>query len=95
MIEPATFREHVGTVFTVTEESRAVALRLAEVTDEGVSNGMRQFSLFFHGPGQPLLSERIHALAHDTLGTFEIFIVPVVGSNASRAIYQACFSLPA
>jgi uncharacterized protein DUF6916 len=95
MIDPATFREHVGTIFIVDEGDRAIALRLSEVTDEGVSNGMRQFSLFFHGPGDPLLSERIHTLAHDTLGRLEIFIVPVVGSTASRALYQACFSMPA
>jgi len=95
MIDPATFREHIGTIFTVDDGDQTIALRLSEVTDDGVSNGMRQFSLFFHGPGDRLLSERIHALAHETLGTLEIFIVPVVGSTASRAWYQACFSLPA
>ena len=95
MIDPATFREHIGTIFTVDDGDQTIALRLSEVTDDGVSNGMRQFSLFFHGPGDRLLSERIHALAHETLGTLEIFIVPVVGSTASRACYQACFSLPA
>ena len=95
MIEPAIFREHIGTLFTVKDGEEAVALRLAEVADHGISNGMRQFSLFFHGPGDRILPERIHALAHDTLGTLEIFIVPILGSNASRAVYEACFSSPA
>jgi hypothetical protein len=95
MIDPAAARPHIGTDFTVQEGDRTVTLRLAEVADQGVSNGMRQFSLFFHGPADVVLPQSIHTLVHPSLGPLEIFIVPVVGSNAVRTVYQACFSAPA
>lgn len=36
----------------------------------------------------------MYAFHHDTLGSLMLFIVPVVGSNAERIVYQACFSGP-
>jgi len=93
--DPETFRPHIGTDFTVSGGERPVILRLADVNDAGISNGMRQFSLLFHGPGDRQLPDGIHAMTHDALGPLEIFIVPVVGSNAARIVYQACFSAAA
>jgi len=84
-----------GAQQTVGERAQHTVLTLAEVSDSGVSNGMHQYSLLFHGPADRILPERIHTLRHPSLGTLEIFIVPVVGSNALRTIYQACFSRPA
>ena len=95
MIDSAAFQEHLGTVFTVRHGDLSVPLELANVADRGVSNGMRQFSLFFHGPADPLLGDRIETLEHGTLGPLDLFIVPVIGSNTARAVYEACFSLPA
>lgn len=92
---PEAFRPHIGTDFTIEEGAQQAVLRLAEVSDSGVSNGMHQFSLFFHGPADRILPERIHALRHPSLGILEIFIAPVVGSNDRRTVYQACFSRPA
>ena len=34
------------------------------------------------------------AVRHDALGTLELFIVPVLGSNHERIVYQACLSRP-
>ncbi len=95
MSDPGTFRPYVGTDFIVGAAEAPVPLRLVDVADDGISNGMQQFSLFFHGPPDRRLPDGIHAMAHAALGTLEIFIVPVVGSNADRIIYQACFSAPA
>jgi hypothetical protein len=89
------FREHLDTVFQVDDASGPIQLRLVEVADEGVAQGIRQFSLFFHGPADRLLPQNTYAFSHDALGSLALFIVPVVGSNRERIVYQACFSLPA
>jgi hypothetical protein len=91
---PETFRPHLGSDFTIDDPHDRVVLRLADVVDDGVSNGMQQFSLIFHGPPDRVLPDAIHTFAHPSLGTLDLFIVPVVGSNASRTLYQACFSRP-
>lgn len=89
---PETFQPHVGSDFTIADREPPVVLRLADVIDAGVSDGMQQFSLFFHGPSDQVLRDAIYPLSHPAFGTLELFIVPVVGSNAVRTIYQACFS---
>jgi ribosomal protein S18 acetylase RimI-like enzyme len=92
--DPATYREHLGTIFGVDHELEPVQFRLAEVTDERVGGGFGQFSLIFHGPADPVLSQGMYSFRHDALGSLALFIVPVVGSNADRTVYQACFSRP-
>jgi hypothetical protein len=92
--DPTIYRPHIGTDFTIDAGDGRVALRLATVVDDGSVNGMRQFSLMFHGPGDRVLADGIYTMHHPTLGALEIFIVPVVGTTAARAIYQACFSAP-
>ena len=94
MNDPATFRNELDTVFQVAHDSGPVPLRLAEVGDERVGGGMLQFSLYFHGAADRILPQGMYAFHHDTLGSLMLFIVPVVGSNAERIVYQACFSGP-
>jgi hypothetical protein len=91
--DPATYREQLGTTFSV-DQPGPVELRLAEVTDERVSSGIRQFSLFFHGPADRILAQGTYTFRHDALGSLMLFVVPVIGSNAERIVYQACFSTP-
>jgi hypothetical protein len=49
------------------------------------------FRLEFRGPTEPLLEQRIHRLEHESLGTLEIFLVPV-GANATGTTYEAIFA---
>jgi hypothetical protein len=95
MNRPETFREQIDTIFEVDHDSGPTALRLAEVTDQRGGGGMLQFSLFFHGAPDRLLSQGTYAFRHEALGSLSLFIVPIIGSNAERIIYQACFSVPA
>ena len=95
MTDPALFRQQLDTVFRVHHGASYVPLRLVDVADDPPARGIRQFSLLFHGPGDPQLSQAIHTFEHDVLGTLEIFIVPVLGSTRARIVYQACFSMPA
>lgn len=92
MNDPDAYREHVDSVFHVEHEAGPVPLRLAEVADQVTSGGFQQFSLFFHGPADRLLPQGTYAMRHDALGSLALFIVPVVGSNAERIVYQAAFS---
>jgi hypothetical protein len=91
--DPATYREQLGTIFSV-DQPGPIGLQLTEVTDELVSRGIRQFSLFFHGPADRILPQGTYAFRHAALGSLMLFIVPVIGSNAERIVYQACFSVP-
>lgn len=92
--DPAIYRPHIGTDFTIDAGDWRMALTLADVVDDGSVNGMRQFSLLFHGPGNRVLSDGIYAMQHPALGSLDLFIVPIVGTTAALAIYQACFSAP-
>jgi hypothetical protein len=89
---PDQYRAQIGTTFLVAPADDPVPLRLAEVSAERVSNGFAQFSLFFHGPPSRLLPQHIYTLHHDVLGSLALFIVPIVGSNAERIVYEACFT---
>jgi len=88
--QAAMFRVHLDTTFMA--DSQGVPLRLAEVVDERASAGIEQFSLFFHGPADRVLPQGTYALEHAALGPLALFLVPVVGSNHERIVYQACFS---
>ncbi len=91
---PETFRPHIGSDFTIDDRGQPVVLRLTDVADSGVSNGMHQFSLLFHGPGDRVLPGAMHLLSHQALGRLDLFLSPIVGSNSTRTVYQACFSRP-
>ncbi len=94
-IDPATFRAQIDTIFGVDHDSGQISLRLVEVADERTGGGFQQFSLFFHGPADRLLPQGAYSFRHDALGGLELFIVPVLGSNHERIVYQVCFSRPA
>src|SRR4051794_10341037 len=49
------------------------------------------FSLVFHGPRDFLLPQRIYHLEHATLGSFDLFLVPL-GPQAQSMRYEAVFS---
>ncbi len=90
--EAATFRAHLGTTFDVDLGAERVPVRLADVADERTGGGFVRFSVLFHGPPDRLLGQGSYAFHHQTLGSLVLFIVPIVGSDAERIVYEACFS---
>jgi hypothetical protein len=88
----AQFREHVNTTFQLDHAAGPVPLRLDEVTGERAGGPFVFFSIFFHGPSDRLLPQGTYTLDHDRLGSFSLFLVPVVGSNHERIVYEASFS---
>jgi hypothetical protein len=49
------------------------------------------FSLEFRGPGESLMEQGTHRFQHRTLGTFELFVVPI-GRDDTGIRYEAVFT---
>lgn len=56
------------------------------------AEGARHFALLFRGPRNPLLPQRMYRFEHETLGAFDLFIVPVAQSE-EHCDYEAVFNL--
>jgi hypothetical protein len=91
-IELAAFRSQLDTTFRVDDGAEPVSLTLAEVVAERPIAGVERFSLLFHGPSDRMLPQDTYSFHHDALGELTLFIVPVLGSNDARIVYEACFN---
>ena len=81
-----------GTLFDTQTSDGVVPLTLTEVEASG-STGRAggAFSLLFVGPKGPWLPQATYPMKHPTLGTMEIFLVPI-GPLAEGNGYQAVFA---
>lgn len=89
-----TFDARKGDTFRLTDEHVGeLPLVLAEVLTNGLrgGGGRQQFSLHFHGPGEPLLPQRIYRLENDAAGALDLFLVPV-GRDDDSVVYEAVFT---
>ena len=89
------FSQHVGTKFQVKALQPEIELELIEVkgytSQEIEQGGMERFSVFFAGPGDELLPQKVYRLEHERMGEFEIFLVPVAGDEKGYR-YEAVFN---
>jgi hypothetical protein len=92
------FSGAVGDTFTVgVAPDSPVTLRLTAATAlRGTRPGANQpsepsFSLEFLGPSDPVLPQAIYRFSHPSLGTHDIFIVPV-GRDGDGTRYEAIFN---
>jgi hypothetical protein len=93
-----TFNEHLNTRFRVILEAlgeRVVELELAEVVDFPTLTHSRsdveRFSVYFYGPRELALPQATYRLAHERMGEFDIFLVPVALEQRGYR-YEAVFS---
>ena len=91
----AEFSQHVGSKFLLKLEPQALELKLTEVKGylPGPNDqaGMERFSVFFTGPREIHLPQRVYSLSHESMGEFEIFLVPIArDEQVSR--YEAVFN---
>jgi len=89
----ADFAPLLGSNFKLEAGSATQELELiaADATGASQVSAPRQtFSLLFRGPHAPLLLQRIYPLTHSSLGTLEIFLVPI-GPDDQGQRYQAIF----
>jgi len=89
------FSQHLNTQFQTKLADHEVQLELVEVKGYPAGpheqGGMERFSVFFKGPGDIKLQQDVYQLAHDRMGEFDIFLVPVSG-DASGYRYEAVFN---
>jgi hypothetical protein len=90
----------VNTVFQVTTEGGTVELTLIEVAPFDLprrpTRGAQQpkrapFSLFFVGPAEPALKQRMYHFRSDKVEFETLFIVPI-GRDAEGTEYEAVFT---
>lgn len=89
----STFSERAGEPFRLLgDDGSSLDLQLVSVTPGAAPpDGRRQpFSIVFRGPIEPVLPQQIYRFAHDELGSFELFIVPI-GPDDAGMQYQAVF----
>jgi hypothetical protein len=86
------FSPHLDAVFDMQAAGGVVPLKLAKVDpagDSGRAGGA--FSLIFVAPKGPWLPQAVYPVQHPTLGTLEIFLVPVGPTQGGNG-YQAVFA---
>lgn len=89
------FSKHLGTTFHATLGEREVDLTLTEV--KGYMPGpteekrMERFSLFFDGPSDSLIPQQSLQMRHNTMGAFDIFLVPI-NDDEKGIRYEAVFN---
>lgn len=90
-----TFARHLNTKFYVPLEDKKVELELVKViSDKGELDkieGVDRFSIYFTGPVDSFLQQRIYTFEHEALGQMEIFIVPIARQD-DKYHYEAVFS---
>jgi hypothetical protein len=85
------FRVHAGS-------PEPVPLTLVEVSDLNRSpdkeprRGKRGFSLMFTGARTHFLPQYNYRVEHEALGTFELFLVPIVPDDDQNCSYEAIFN---
>ena len=88
----AAFAEHLNTTFRVyLEDGNTVDTELVEVSELLLSPRQERFSLVFRGPNETFLGQGNRRFAHDQMGEFELFVVPI-SKNDQGTNYEAVFN---
>lgn len=86
------FAENLNTKFWLLDEPRQpYAMNLIEVAVGYSTPQQEQFSLRFRGDRDWIYPQRIYAMNHDSIGDFELFLVPI-GRDESGTFYEAVFN---
>ena len=96
LLQSDDFKPQVDQTFSVRlNDATTIDLQLVSVTELGSASqtGTRApFSLHFLGPvSQQYLQQHTYQMTNETLGTFDIFMVPL-GAEAGRMRYEAIFT---
>jgi hypothetical protein len=78
--------------FKVLAGDSSLGMRLVRVTpaNSAQPGARRPFALVLRGPTEPVLPQQICRVEHPSLGSMEIFLVPI-GPDASGMQYEAVF----
>lgn len=88
----AIFVDNLHTRFHVhTGSAATVELELIELSEGRVNSGHENFSLTFRSPLEAFLGQGMVPMAHDAIGDFELFIVPIA-QTSDGFLYEAVFN---
>jgi hypothetical protein len=90
------FSKHVNTKFRLNlDADNGVDLELTEVkaymSKHREQEGMERFSIYFQGPAEPALPQKLYTFQHAEMGEFEMFLVPI-GKNDAGYRYESVFN---
>jgi hypothetical protein len=90
------FSKHVNTKFRLDLDGESsVDLELKEVkgymSKHNEQTGMERFSIYFQGPAEPSLPQKLYAFQHAEMGSFEMFLVPIAKNEAGFR-YESVFN---
>lgn len=90
------FEKHVGEAFTVHDGTSEVCLRLLDAVDtqsrftkQRGGPQIESFAIHFAGPASCALPQAIYQFQNSAMGTFELFMVPVVSHDPGVMRYEA------
>jgi hypothetical protein len=88
-----TFSPAIGDAFEVDAgEAGTLELRLADARAVPTESAPRDpFVLTFTGPADPVLAQRTFPFQHPSIGSLEIFLVPIA-RDEDGATYEAVFA---
>ena len=89
-----TFSPYVGDTFWVRLSDGRVETRLVEAHPwgaRGPETSRQPFSLVFVGPGRVVLPQQTYPVEHESLGEFDLFLVPL-GPDGAGNRYEAVFT---
>jgi hypothetical protein len=85
------FVKHLNTKFRISGEASVIEGELTEVSERLLSPRQERFSLVFRAPNEVFLGQGQRAFAHDEMGNFELFLVPI-GRDEAGTYYEAVFN---
>lgn len=86
------FEKNLNTKFWLLGESpEPLPLDLIKISNGHCSPQQEQFALHFRGDRNRILSQRTYPMKHDSIGEFDLFVVPV-GQDATGTYYEAVFN---
>ena len=88
------YLEHMNTMFRVhIDASNYVDVELVEVKGRGIVPGYddkENFTLLFNGSNETAFEQGTYAMTHDSMGSFDLFLQPVVPDRKGMC-YEAVF----
>jgi hypothetical protein len=89
------FSRHLNTRFDLTFGDEQLQLQLVNVKpylpQPNEHAGMERFSVYFQGPLDKHLPQRMYRMTHEQMGEMEIFLVPIE-KNEQGFRYEAVFN---
>ena len=86
------FTKNANTKFQVQiDENTQVDLELTSISELKLYPQQEEFALEFRGPSNMFLGQGVRNFAHDQMGQFELFIVPIK-QDAQGFYYEAVFN---